>query len=123
MRTRYIALGILIAAVFAIGGAVAWAERYPELAAIAPPSPATFSKASVEHGALLAALGNCAACHTTAGAAPYSGGLPVATPFGTVYSTNITPDPETGIGTWPEPAFLRTMHDGVDREGHYLYPA
>ncbi len=123
MRKRYFVLGLLIALVIGGGAAVAWAERYPEIDAIAPPAPATFDKATVERGALLAALGNCAACHTVAGGAPYAGGFPVETPFGTIHSTNITPDPETGIGRWSADAFLRAMHEGVDRNGRYLYPA
>ena len=52
-----------------------------------------------------------------------AGGLPLPTPFGTIYSTNITPDPDTGIGKWSETAFVRAMRDGVDREGNNLYPA
>ena len=49
--------------------------------------------------------------------------MPLPTPFGTIFSTNITPDAETGIGTWSEVAFARSMREGVDREGRYLYPA
>jgi mono/diheme cytochrome c family protein len=49
--------------------------------------------------------------------------LPISTPFGTIYSTNITPDPESGIGQWSQTAFLRAMREGVDRGGHHLYPA
>jgi mono/diheme cytochrome c family protein len=53
----------------------------------------------------------------------FAGGLGIPTPFGTIYSTNITPDPETGIGRWSEAAFQRAMREGVDREGNHLYPA
>jgi len=53
----------------------------------------------------------------------YAGGRGVQTPFGTIYASNITPDPATGIGTWPEAAFRRAMHEGVGRGGHQLYPA
>jgi mono/diheme cytochrome c family protein len=123
MRARYALLGLLIAVVVLIGGVFAWAERYPAIDPIGPPSATSFSKASIEHGALLAALGNCSACHTRIGGGAYAGGFPVETQFGTIHSTNITPDPETGIGRWSEGAFSRAMHDGVDREGHYLYPA
>src|SRR3546814_12565726 len=72
---------------------------------------------------MLAGLGNCGACHTKTGGRPYSGGLPLPTPFGVIHATNITPDPETGIGTWSEEAFIRAMHQGVDRAGRHLYPA
>ena len=54
---------------------------------------------------------------------PYAGGVPLETPFGTIYGTNITPDPETGIGRWSEAAFVRAMREGVDRDGSHLYPA
>jgi hypothetical protein len=54
---------------------------------------------------------------------PYAGGRALPTPFGTIYASNLTPDPETGIGTWSEEAFRRAMHEGVDREGRQLYPA
>ncbi|WJR66460.1 cytochrome c [Neorhizobium sp. CSC1952] len=77
----------------------------------------------VAKGAQLAAVGNCIACHTEPGQEAFAGGLPVPTPFGTLYSTNITPDPETGIGRWSEAAFVRAMREGVDREGNHLYPA
>jgi mono/diheme cytochrome c family protein len=124
MRTRYVVLPILIAVVIIAGGAIAWAERYSALPPTSgPPAPSSFARASIEHGAELAALGNCGACHTRAGGATYAGGLPIETPFGTIYATNITPDAETGIGRWSEAAFRRAMHEGVDRGGHYLYPA
>ena len=58
-----------------------------------------------------------------AAAGTFAGGRALKTPFGTIYSTNITPDAETGIGRWSEAAFRRAMHDGVDREGRHLYPA
>ena len=68
-------------------------------------------------------MGNCIACHTVPGGEAFAGGLAVPTQFGTVYSTNITPDEETGIGAWSEEAFARAMHEGVDRGNRHLYPA
>src|SRR6201991_4793486 len=68
------------------------------------------------------AAGDCSDCHTVRGGKAFAGGLPVPTPFGTIYSSNITPDPETGIGRWPEAAFRRAMRSGVDRDGRHLYP-
>src|SRR5688572_12843227 len=65
---------------------------------IAPPFTAT--RKQVERGEYLARAGNCIACHTARGGAPYAGGLSVRTPFGTVVSTNLTPHYETGIGSW-----------------------
>ncbi|HVW91549.1 MAG TPA: cytochrome c [Devosia sp.] len=83
----------------------------------------SFDAALIAHGAELAAIGDCASCHTSAAGQPLAGGVAVPTPFGTIYSTNITPDRETGIGSWTEAAFVRAMQQGVDREGRHLYPA
>ena len=80
-------------------------------------------QAAVERGRYLAILGDCAGCHTVPGKAAYSGGLSFNTPFGILYSTNITPDRETGIGDWSETDFSRALHDGVAPGGKHLYPA
>jgi len=93
------------------------------IAPIAPPDASTYSAATIARGSQLAALGDCAVCHTAANGAINAGGLALETPFGTVYSTNITPDAETGIGTWSYPAFERAMRDGIHRDGRHLYPA
>ena len=61
----------------------------------------------VARGAQLAAVGDCHGCHTRQGGGPYAGGLPMSSPWGTIYSTNITPDKDTGIGTWSREAFAR----------------
>ena len=95
----------------------------PAIAPLAQAGPAAFDPALVRRGANLATLGLCANCHTTQQSAPFAGGLAIATPFGTVYSTNITPDRDTGIGAWSEQAFARAMKDGVGRDGSHLYPA
>lgn len=113
---------ILLIAVIAVG-AFAWANRYPELELIAQPDPDSFDKDIVELGESLTGIGDCEVCHTGPSGIPFAGGLALPTPFGTVYTTNITPDPVTGIGSWSEEAFRRAMQEGVDREGHYLYPA
>lgn len=83
----------------------------------------SFDAALIARGAQLSAIGNCASCHTKPGGKSFAGGLALATPFGTIYSTNITPDAEAGIGGWTEADFLRAMHEGVDRAGRNLYPA
>jgi mono/diheme cytochrome c family protein len=101
------------------GFAIAWR---PAIAAIDPPSPHSFSPDVVKRGRELAAIGNCNDCHTVRGSKSFAGGLPVPTPFGIIFSSNITPDAETGIGRWPEEAFRRAMRSGADREGHHLYP-
>jgi mono/diheme cytochrome c family protein len=77
----------------------------------------------VVRGEYLAAAGDCFACHTVRGSEPYAGGLEIPTPFGTLYTPNITPDPQTGIGTWTADDFWRAMHEGRSRDGSFLYPA
>ena len=74
-------------------------------------------------GETLAKLGSCDSCHTRDGGAPYAGGRALATPFGTIYSSNITPDLEKGIGGWTLAAFTRAMREGISRDGTHLYPA
>jgi mono/diheme cytochrome c family protein len=74
-------------------------------------------------GAALAAIGNCRGCHTTRDGQPFAGGEPIHSAFGTIYSTNITPDGETGIGRWSEAAFHRAIREGVRNDGAHLYPA
>ncbi len=83
----------------------------------------TSEHAAIERGRYLVAAGDCAACHTAEGGKPFAGGRPVPTPFGTIYSTNITPDRETGIGEWSPEDFYRAMHEGKDKQGRHLYPA
>jgi mono/diheme cytochrome c family protein len=94
----------------------------PAIGAIEPPAPSSFDNALLKRGRYLAAIGNCNDCHTVRGGRDFAGGLPVPTPFGTIYSSNITPDAETGIGRWSEAAFRRAMQSGVDRNGQHLYP-
>ncbi|WP_176059308.1 cytochrome c [Paraburkholderia sp. BCC1876] len=79
--------------------------------------------AQIERGAYLASAGDCVSCHTAKNGKPFAGGLPLATPLGKVYSTNITPDPATGIGTWSYEDFAALMRHGKTREGHTVYPA
>jgi mono/diheme cytochrome c family protein len=100
------------------------ANLFPgELAAVADPGRADFSDELIELGENLSKLGDCSACHTPVGSRAMSGGIGLPTPFGTIYSTNITPDVETGIGSWSYLAFERAMREGIDREGNHLYPA
>src|ERR1700757_492337 len=114
--------GALAALVIAGAGVAAALVWRPAIAAIDPPARQSFDPPLVKRGRELAALGNCNDCHTVRGGKNFAGGLPVPTPFGTIYSSNITPDAETGIGQWSEAAFLRAMRLGVDREGRHLYP-
>ncbi|RYF88131.1 MAG: c-type cytochrome, partial [Caulobacteraceae bacterium] len=77
----------------------------------------------VSRGAYLARAGNCIGCHTTAGGAAYAGGRGIATPFGTVFTSNLTPDDATGLGRWTPAHFWRALHNGRSRDGRLLYPA
>ena len=94
-----------------------------EIAPIARPDASVYSAETIARGKQLAALGDCAACHTSASGLVNAGGRPIETPFGTIYSTNITPDEATGIGAWSYPAFERAMREGIHRDGRHLYPA
>jgi mono/diheme cytochrome c family protein len=107
-----------IAAAIAVA-AIVWR---PAIAAIEPPAPQSFDSALVKRGRDFAAIGNCNDCHTVRDGRDFAGGLAVPTPFGTIYSPNITPDAETGIGRWSEAAFRRAMQSGVNRDGQHLYP-
>ncbi|WP_075791562.1 cytochrome c [Massilia putida] len=118
-RRRFAAgAGALLAASAVAGCATMWRPALEPQAHVP-----VFDAATVASGERLAALGNCAACHTADPARPYAGGVGVATPFGTVYSTNITPAADTGIGRYSEAAFTRALREGVARDGHLLYPA
>ena len=96
--------------------------RRPPIAPIEPPGASAFAPEEVARGKILASAGNCASCHTTREGKPFAGGLAIPTPFGTMYSPNITPDPATGIGTWSKEAFARALHEGVARDGSQLFP-
>ena len=115
-------LGFIGLAILAIAAlvALAWESALPEQS---PPSVEQFSQAEIERGRVLAGIGNCGSCHTTDPERPYAGGLAMPTPFGTLYTTNISPDSATGIGLWSETAFIRSMREGVARDGSHLYPA
>lgn len=78
---------------------------------------------SIQRGAYLSKVGNCAGCHTQAGGKPYAGGRAILTPFGDIYATNLTPDSTTGLGTWTADDFYRAMHQGKSKDGKLLYPA
>jgi mono/diheme cytochrome c family protein len=114
----YAAAAAVVACAVAVG--IMWA---PALDPIQPPEAVSFDRAIKLEGARVVASGDCVVCHTARGGEPFAGGLPLRTPFGTIYATNITPDPETGIGTWSLEAFSRALRYGISRDGHRLYPA
>jgi mono/diheme cytochrome c family protein len=117
---RIIGVAALTVVVIA-GSAVSWRllDRDPEISAPdVVPTPEL-----VAHGEYLARAADCAACHNAPGGEPFAGGLPFKLPFGTIYSTNITSDRETGIGTWSDDDFVRALHRGIAKDGTHLYPA
>jgi len=113
-------LAIGVAAVVALGWAIA---RPSAIEPIAPPAADAFPADLVDRGRMLARVGDCNVCHTRPGGAPFAGERPLPTPFGTIYASNITPDVQTGIGTWSRIAFVRAMRQGISRSGQFIYPA
>ena len=112
----------LLLAAGVLGAALWWLNvRGDETAAVGAPLPA--DAASIERGAYLARAGNCQDCHTRRGGPAFAGGRGIPTPFGTVYSSNLTPDAQTGIGAWTAADFRRALHNGRSRDGRLLYPA
>ena len=89
--------------------------------ALAQNAPASLEV--VQRGAYLARAGDCSACHTATEGNLFAGGRRINTPIGKIYSTNITPDLETGIGRYSEDDFVKVMREGVAKDGHRLYPA
>jgi cytochrome c5 len=77
----------------------------------------------VKRGEYLVIVGDCISCHSKPGGSAFSGGLPMETPFGTLYTPNITPDKSTGIGNWSTSQFIKAMHEGISPTGQYYYPA
>ena len=118
MRRGRLRLAAALAAAVASVPAALDAQQLP--AAAAPPA---VEAPQVALGRALAIQGDCEGCHDRRGGQPYAGGLPLATPFGTIYSVNITQDRETGIGSWTADQFWNAMHNGVRADGAKLYPA
>jgi mono/diheme cytochrome c family protein len=81
------------------------------------------TEAELERGRYLAAAADCTGCHTVPTSAPYAGGVPLASPFGTIHGTNITPDPEFGIGRYTADEFYHALTKGEARDGRQVYPA
>ncbi len=86
-------------------------------------APVRADEATLTRGEYLTRLGNCQGCHTRPDGAPFAGGVAFDTPFGRLYSSNITPDREHGLGDWTADEFRRALHDGLGRDGEQLYPA
>ena len=111
---------MVVVALVIAGVLLSWRAAIPD---IPPLHGSPFPQSEIARGRALAALGDCMACHTAEYGKPFAGGRPIGTPFGNVYSTNITPDRETGIGRWPLAAFTRALRQGIARDGTHLYPA
>ena len=107
----------------AIGLGAALLGWRPAIAPVSATSASVYTAATIERGHVLAAAGDCIVCHTAPGGVPNAGGRAMETPFGTVVTTNLTPDVATGIGAWSFSAFQRAMREGVSRDGKHLYPA
>ncbi|WP_242468284.1 cytochrome c [Burkholderia plantarii] len=117
---RKLVTGIMAAGVVAVGALWAFASVTPDVKLDASVAN---RKGDAVHGAYLARAGDCIACHTARGGTPFAGGLPFATPVGTIYSTNITADREHGIGGYTFDEFVLAMREGVAKGGKRLYPA
>lgn len=117
-------IALVVLALVALGSVFAGLfERSVVAKDVDEPLPQAQMEALAERGAYVAVAADCYACHTDKGGAPWAGGLPFETPFGTIYATNITPDKEHGIGNWSRADFHRALRDGVGRNGIHLYPA
>ncbi len=119
---KLIVVSLMLAILVGCDGFAAYPWQ-PSIAAISPPMASAFAPELVARGGRLAAAGNCAGCHTIDGGPEFGGGYGIATKFGVIYSTNISPDAESGIGGWPEKAFFRALREGVSRDGRHLFPA
>lgn len=118
------ALGLLLAGALALG--LAWVREAwlaaPPPGLSTPVAPPRADAATLARGAYLVRIGNCGGCHSPRGGPALAGGVPLDTPFGTLYSSNLTPDPETGLGRWRAEDFRAALRLGRSRDGRLLYP-
>ena len=113
------ALGVLAV----LAGLVAWLNLHGEDPIGPTPAAARPDAALLARGEILTRAGDCFGCHSERGGRPYAGGRAIETPFGNVYSSNLTPDPGTGLGSWSADEFWRALHHGRSKSGRLLYPA
>lgn len=118
VRKKFLAGAVLLVAVAALW--LAWPDL---IAREAEDTALDSSPERIAAGEYLVRAGNCLGCHTRPGGEAFAGGRSIRTPFGDVYSTNLTPDPETGLGNWTTADFWRALHHGRSKEGRRLYPA
>ncbi|RYX92718.1 MAG: c-type cytochrome [Comamonadaceae bacterium] len=124
-RLKIYAIGLPVMALLLAG--LVWllnVRDEPDLS-VAAASPSALPAAAdlVTRGEYLARAGNCMGCHTVRGGEPFAGGRAINTPFGTIFTSNLTSDPQHGIGQWTASEFWRAMHNGRSRDGRLLYPA
>ena len=124
LRLTWTRAGVVLAVLLLVAaGLVAWLNVAGEDPLVGDAGAFVATPEQVAHGAYLARAGNCAACHTDRGGAAFAGGKGIATPFGTVFASNLTPDARTGIGAWSAAQFWRALHNGRSADGRLLYPA
>ncbi len=114
---------LVLIALLAIIGAVAFFSWPASLEAVSASPSLPKGRALVERGRYLVTAGDCAVCHTDKDGQPFAGGRAFVLPFGTIYSSNITPDTAAGIGLWSDAEFVRALRHGVRDDGRDLYPA
>lgn len=122
------AVGLLGVAGYALSQTTAlprhpFATLTPVAVLARPIADSTPNAAQLRRGQYLVVAGDCMSCHLRKGGEPFAGGLGLNTPFGVIYSSNISADPQTGIGSWTSAQFYRAMHDGIGAHGENLYPA
>ena len=137
MKFLRVLIALVVLALALVDGWVFWLAAGPgPLAFAQAQSGQTYAGASptgappelaradlVTRGRYLTQAADCESCHTAPGGKPFAGGRAIRTIFGTIYSSNITPDPSTGIGGWSDADFLRAVHQGIGKDGEGLYPA
>jgi len=120
MKTKFLLIGFLLLA--ALGFALLQRHQFDEVGEVILPTSDSPQQLAAR-GQYLAQAGDCVVCHTARGGAPFAGGRAIPTPFGTLFGPNITPDANTGIGSWTPDDFWQALHLGKSRDGHLLYPA
>ena len=124
MKARPILVGVGLLVVVGIGADFLLNRADPREGSAPPLAGAPAAASAVARGEYLARAADCIACHTVPGSGrDFAGGVAFVLPIGTIYSSNITRDPDTGIGTWSDEDFVRAVRTGVRKDGQHLYPA
>ena len=125
MRHRLLrfSFALLLGGCILFGAAVVWHNWGDLLGSATARTEAPVTPQALQRGQYLVRAGNCTACHTARGGVPLAGGRAIDTPFGAVYSSNLTPDDDTGLGRWNAQDFWNAMHHGRSRGGRLLAPA